>query len=758
MALNYTDLTSGRTPELSGEKLEAFEDALLQQVEREVTDAEEYLEENIRPNIAENWEYYNGEKPEKIAGEPGFVDNTCTATVDHYVSACMDAFTSGDTLEVIPDGVTNPMTLKVINQVMNDVMDNENSRHTLYHSFFTDAFVSSASVMRPKVTEETCIEKEFFTDAEEDVLQMRQMQLETEMAYDDVELIVTEKKTVEVEQTAPIDPSSLLGQMDMAAISSTTSITTYTGYFLLVYKEKTIKIEPVPAENFLINKDARSIQDARIVGHKAMVTISDLLSMGIDEDKVLEVYEKCSSGEDVNENVASQSRRFGLYNMNDDESLDNSQREVELYELYIKSSVEETYDDESAIAVSKLYQVFYCEGVLLSYQETDEVPYVGASPIPRPHMFWGDGMVDRTKSIQRARTGLLRQTFVYNDMASRPRFEYVPENIKNPRDLFSNKAGAGIAVSQLGSIQPIQLTALTGDNAGMMNMLDTMREAGTGMSFTGQGMMGDVLKSGASTTSAAMVLSEGQMVQKKVINNLLQSAIIPLIRTIYNMLRENFSEWEIVVQGETMKINPNQWPKLRDVQIKTPLGTNAKIEQSQKYGNLAQVLSSAQPGTELSKLANAKGIKELMVKSYELMDVPDAQYYMTSDQEMAMKDQLTQTLTQMQQQMQQLTVQMQEMAKQNQVLQATATQMAMKELELREREVAIKEQDSLVKAQQAEASMQNMADEQLRKETMDEATMQNMADQQALDEREEDRKDLQTATEISTGTNIFSNN
>lgn len=755
--LKYTDLTSGRTPDLKGEKLEAFEDALRLQVQQEVDDCEEYLEENIRPNIAENWAFYNGEKPEKLEGEPGFVDNTCTATVDHYVAACMDAFTSGDTLEVVPDGVTNPMTLKVINQVMNDVMDNENSRHTLYHSFFTDAFVSSASVMRPKVTEETCIEKEFFTDAEEDVLQMRQMQLEIDERYEDVELIVTEIKELEITQTAPIDPTSLLGQMDMEAIQSTTTVTTYTGYFLLVYKEKTIKIEPVPAENFLINKDARGIQDARIVGHKAMVTISDLLVMGIDEDKVLEVYEKCTD-DDAEDNVASQSRRDGIYWENDDESLDNSQREVELYELYMKSSVEETYDDEEAIAVSKLYQIFYCEGVILSYQETDEVPYVGASPIPRPHMFWGDGMVDRTKSIQRARTGLLRQTFVYNDMASRPRFEYVPENIKNPRDLFSNKAGAGIAVSQLGSIQPIQLTTLTGDNAGMMNMLDTMREAGTGMSFTGQGMMGDVLKSGASTTSAAMVLSEGQMVQKKVINNLLQSAIIPLIRTIYNMLRENFSEWEVSVQGEVMTVNPNEWPKLRDVQIKTPLGTNAKLEQSQKYGNLAQTLATAQPGSELAKLANPQGIKALMVKSYELMDVPDAQFFMNDDSTIQMKDQLMQGMQAMQQQLQMMQTQMAELTKQNQVLQATATQMAMKELELREREVVIKEQDSQVKAQQAQADMENMADEQIRKETMDEATMENMADQQSLAEREEDRKDLQTATEISTGINLFSSN
>lgn len=750
MAFKFTDLTSGRTPDLEGKKLEAFEESLLQQTRKEVEGCEDYLEESIRPKISENWEYYKGLQPAPLLNEPSFVDNTCTATVDHYVAACMDAFTSGDTLEVVPDGETNPIVLKIINKIMNDILDKENNRHSLYHSFFMDAMVSSASVMRPKVQEETKIEKEFFTDQDEEFIQMRQMQLEIDDKYEDIEIVITKIKEIHIEQNTPIEPDSILGQLDIGGLQTVTDMKQYSGYFQLVSTYKTIVIEPVPAENFLINKDARGISDARIVGHKSMVTISELLKMGFDYDKVLEVFENCNNDDDSDNNIASQSRREGLLSMladGDSDVLDDSQREIELYELYIKSSAES--DDE--ISISKLYQVFYCEQVLLAYQETDEVPYVGGSPIPMPHMFWGDGMVDRTKSVQRAKTGLLRQTFVYNQLASNPRFEYIGTNLVNQRDILNTKAGAGINVTALGSIQPIQLTPLQGNSMDMLNILDSMREAGTGMSFTGQGMLGDVLTAGGSTASAAMVLSEGQMVQKKVINNLLQSTIIPLIRTIYNMLRENFDSWNVEFEGTNIFANPNTWPELSDVSIKTPLGSNAKMEQSQKYGNLAQVLSSAQPGTELGKLATAQQIRDLMIKSYELMDVPDVKSYLANDQTIAQKDQMAQALQQMQTQMQQLAQQMQQLTQQNQVLQATATQMAMKELELKEREVAIKEQS-------AQADMQNMADDQIRKEQLAEATMENMADKQALAERQEDRKELQTQTEISTGINLFSGN
>lgn len=743
MAFNYTDLTSGRTPDLSGEKLEDFEDSLLQQVQFEIDDAESYLDETIRPKITENWQYYLGELPAKRDGEPSFTDNTCQATVDHYVAACMDAFTSGDSLEVVPDGITNPVTLKVINQVMNDVLDSENNRHKLYQSFFRDSLVSSASVLRPKVTEETKIDKEFFSDVEEDVITMRKTQLELSGAYEDIEVVVTEKKTVEIESTSPANIESVLGTVNVGDITAKTTIETYSGYYQLVSTKKTIKIDPVPAENFLINRDARGIENARMVGHKAMTTISELLKMGFDYDKVLEVHESCND-DDASENIASMSRKGGLIYDTEDDALDVSQQEVELYELYIKSSAES--DDD--IGISKLYQVFYAENVLLSYQETDEVPYSGTSPIPRPHMFWGDGMVDRTKAIQRAKTGMLRQTFVYNEMASKPRFEYLPKNLENVRDIFSNRAGAGIAVTELGSVRPIQITAMVGDPSALMAQMDTQREQGTGMSFSGQGLMGDVLKAGASTQSAAMVLSEAQMVQKNVIQTLLQGAIIPLVSSIYNMLRENFDSWNLTVDGSRMTINPNDWPELSDVRIKTPLGTSAKLEQSQKYGNLAQTLASAAPGTELSKLATAQNIRDLMVKSYELMDVADAQYYMPSDQEIAQKDQLMQGMQQMQAQMQQLQAQLQQMQAQNTVLQQTASQMAQAEL-------SIKQQEQNRKDRETDGDLQQMADDQIRKEQMDEATMESMADKNAVAERQEDRKDLMVDAELKTGENLF---
>ena len=727
MKINET--TSGSPINLKGDKLEEFEEVLQEQIKAEINEAEDYLEEEIRPRITENWQYYRKELPKRRPGEAGYVDNTCQATVDHYVAHCLDAFTSNDTLEVVPYGVTNPTTTRVINQVVNAVLDSENQRFNLYQAFFRDCFVSCASIFKPFITEETKIEKQFFSDARAEELAITLMQLESSMKYTRVEQVITEEKTIQVTTEHPVEQDpSFLGSMAPVMDVQNIEVTLQSGYFALVSTEKTVKIEPVPAENFLINKDARSITDARFVGHKAMVTISDLLAQGFDYDKVSEVYESAGSSDDADSNEASMSRRRAMTgDTMDSTSVDNSQKEVELYEIYIKSSVAETLNEDDEIAVAKLYQVFYAEGILLDYQEVDFIPYSGTSPKPVPHMFWGTGMVDDTKHIQTAKTGLLRQQFSYNELATRPRFWFIPEQINNANALHNTQPGVGIAVKSAGALGALQLAPLAGDNAGLSTMLDGQREVGTGMSFTGQGMLGEVLKAGGSTISAQMVLTEGQIVQKAVIQNLLENGIKPLIKSVYNLLRENFNEWEVTVDGETFTINPNEWPRLREIRINTPLGKSAKLEKAQSYMSLYTLLASAQG--EAAKLVTPEQLRALLIASYEAQEVVDVSSYLAPNEVIQQKDVLTQQVQQLTQSMQEMQQQLTTAMQQNQVLTLTASDMAKAELELKQRDMALRED-----VQRSEIAQK--ADEQQRKEDETIAKMQNMADKVSLSEEE----------------------
>lgn len=699
---------------------EDVESVLLKQVKQGITDAEDYLDDIVRPIIQENWDYYYLKKPVP-ANDMSFVDNTCQASVDHLIASSMDAFIDGDSLEIIPEGNSNPTVLKVINSVVNDVLDNENNRYQIYNSFFQSAYIARNGIMKPYVCTETKIDKEYFNNINEQELAVMLMQYEQSDKYDSVDYVVTEEVEQELQKTIPDNMKQLLGDIENVAIT----VKTISGYFVLKYTEKTIKIANIPTENFLINKDAESIESSNLCGHKSMVTASTLLEMGFDEDKVMEAVNKGSAG-DSDDNIATIARKVNFTGIDsDDNNNDASQKEVELYELYIRTSIIETLGKENEISISKLYQVYITNDIILDYQEVDEIPYVGATPLPVAHSFWGFSIVDKTKHIQRAKTGAIRQVFEFNKIQLSPRFQY--KKTVDTRSLLNPRAGTGILVENIGDVAPLQIGALSTATDSILNILDTQKDAGVGITFTGQGLMGEVLKAGGSTVSASMVLSEQQMMQKKMITSMLNSGIKPLIKRIYNILCDNFDEWEISIDDQVIPVNPSkEWPRLRDVVIKTPLGINAKLEKAGQYMALAQQLATAQG--ESAKLFDVKGYRDIVIKSYELQGLSDVKSYIATPEAIQQKDEMTTMLQQMQQQMAQMQQQLQQVTMQNQQLQSGANDIVKKELELREREVTVKEMES-------QAKMENMADKQDLAEQEANVDAQFKADQMALKEK-----------------------
>lgn len=692
-------------------------DILKSQIQQSVDDAEDFLEEEIRPQIKENYDYYKEKIPTPEDGGPKYVDGTVSSVVEHATAMAMDAFTEDDTLEVVPESVQHPFQSKIINTVINDILNSENDRHTIYHTFFKDAFISGASLMKPYVTVNKKIDKEFFTEATAEQFAIRLAELEMDDSWEDVEYQITEEKEVELQQSGPVnDELGIISPEMVAEVSIKQKL--MSGYFTKSKDEKTIKIQNIPAENFIINRDAKTIEDSQIVGHKAMVTISELLKMGFDYDKVLEAYE-ASGDDDAEDNMATLARKKTTDV--DDESVDTSQREVELYELYMQSSVGETENKEDELAVSKLYQIFYVEGVILDCQEVEEIPYVGCSPFPMPHNFWGQGLADRVKNIQRGKTGNFRQFAEYNELVNKPKFMFQADQIEDPRSLFSPEAGAGISVKRMDAIAPIMLGGTLAGAQGEIDMLlDKQREAKTGITITGQSIAGEVLKAGASTASAQLLLSENQMMVKSMIKNMLNGGIKPLIKKIYNLLRDEFDEWETFIQGQVVPVNPNQmFPRLRDVVITTPLGSSAKLEKAMTIESLLTNLATSQD-PEIKKLVSTEGVRNLVIEAYELRGLSGVNAYLATPQEVQQKDQMAQMMVQMQE----MQAQLQQLTSQNTMLSTMANN-------IEERKIALEEKKVDMQGQQ-------LADKQMLEEQKAETEAMKAADAQDLNERKYD--------------------
>ena len=609
---------------------------LYQEVKQAVDDCQVYIDSQVLNRIKENYSYYNREAPASVVGESTYIDNTCQATVNHALATCLDAFSEMDSFEVVSEVGDNPAVLKVTSKVVADVLNT--NRHTIFNTFFQDALVSGAGIFKTVVREDTVISSEFFTN------------------LSDIELAIfteTLTKTINKETT------EIIGKFEQDPLTGL-----FSGRLETHKRVKIVEVENVPAEAFLINQSATCVSDATFIGHRALVSIGDLVDMGIDESTI-EAIKDYGSNYAYNNGFRNE-KLIGTTLQNDTDD------DIELYEVYIKTTLEE-------IEAAKMYKCFYVEGYdeLIDVVEVDDHPYRGASPFPMPFSFWGNGLVDLTKHIQRAKTGLMRDTFAANAISVKPRFQYDPSQLHKPEQLFNTQAGAGVAVKSLNNaIAPLNTFNAPTIKSELLGTLDQQRESGTGVSFSGQGILGDVLKAGGSTISASMVLTESQLLQKYIISSLLENGIKPLIKLVYDTIKENIDEVDVVIDGQKMTINPSkEWLPLQDIRVKAPLGKSAKLEKANVYQTLYQQLMATPELTTPDKMAR------LLSQSYELQGI-DAKAFMNSPQEIQQNHQ--QQMMQMQQQLQQLT-------QENEQLKAMSGEVVRKEIELREKDLEIKQ-------------------------------------------------------------------
>ena len=99
-----------------------------------------------------------------------------------------------------------------------------------------------------------------------------------------------------------------------------------------------VKVEAVPPEEFLVSREAKSVEQADYVAHRRIVTVSELVAMGYDYD---EVSKLSSAHEDMSTNVERYTRNKALSNeMN--ERNDPAMKKV----LYVENYIKVDYDGD----------------------------------------------------------------------------------------------------------------------------------------------------------------------------------------------------------------------------------------------------------------------------------------------------------------------------------------------------------------------------------------------------------------------------
>lgn len=331
-----------------------------------------------------------------------------------------------------------------------------------------------------------------------------------------------------------------------------------------------ILITSVPPEEFFVDRNARSIDDFFVVGHRTDMTIGDLLAMGYEEDEIQGLTGTISTME----SEAEFERRGYTIDEDDDESVDPTSKKVVVTEAYMKV-------DAEGLGIPQLYR-FVLAGAgykMLSYDLADEVPFAVFEIDPEPHAFFGRSLVELVMNDQDAATSMLRGVLDNVSLTNNPGLEVIEGQVSID-DLLNNEIGRIVRVKSSGAIREQVVPFTAGSTLPALQYFDMLVDNKTGVSKAAQGLDPDVLQSATATAVAATM--EGAAGQAEVMaRNLAEGGMRQLFRLIASTIIKNSDKEEIIrLNNQFVAVDPRVWNADMDIIVNVGLGTGRENEKA----------------------------------------------------------------------------------------------------------------------------------------------------------------------------------
>lgn len=337
-------------------------------------------------------------------------------------------------------------------------------------------------------------------------------------------------------------------------------------------------IESVPPEEFFVNRDARTIEDAYIVAHRTDMRAGDVIAMGYDPETIFNL-DGLTSGSEITE-AEVQARQGYDEDFSDEDEQDPAMKNITITEAYMRMDV-----DGTGIPVLHKFLLGGTGYELLDFEPCDEVPMVKLEVDPEPHSFYGRSLCELIADDQDASTAILRGILDNVALTNNPRLGFLEGSV-NVEDLMNAEIGGLVRMRQQGSIQDLSVPFTAGQTLGALTYLDRLVEQKTGVTQN-LALNPDALQS---TTKAAVTASvEAAAGQVEVMVRNLADGLRDLFKIILRIMHKNFNEEKMMrMNGQFVPVDPRIWDVSMDVSVNVGLGTGREDE---KVAALQQALT-----------------------------------------------------------------------------------------------------------------------------------------------------------------------
>ena len=531
-------------------KKEKSKQEILSVVSREIHNASGYIGGELVSARKKSLEYYLGQPlGNEQEGRSQVVSNDVLDTVESLMPSLMRIFTAGDNVFNCEGmGPEDEEMARQCSDYLNYIFYKENDGFLCLYTAFKDALIQKNGILKVYWDNSEKIEREEYTrltDYElEDLLTSDEVKVHNHTEYEEP---ITDEAGKEIDvvklHDVVIKRTKLYGK---------------------------VRIEPVPPEEFLIERRCKSIDTANFVCHRVNKTRTELVEMGYDK----EVVDSLPTGDGDYYNEDKFTRHQNVDFSHGQTDGDKSTQDVLIHECYVRMDV----DGDGKAELMKI-TVAGDGKKLLDMEEIDRMPFVSMTPVIMPHRFYGRSVSELVEDIQLIKSTVMRQMLDNMYLTNNNRVA-VQDGQVSMDDLLTNRPGGIVRTKQppQNVMMPIQAQPITEQASGLLSYLDSVKESRTGVTKQSQGLDSNALSSTA--TGQNQVLTQSQMRMELIARIFAETGVKDLALKMFELICKYQNKEKIVrIRGKYIPMRPYEWKDRVNITVEVGLGTGSKEQQ-----------------------------------------------------------------------------------------------------------------------------------------------------------------------------------
>ena len=466
---------------------------------------------------------------------------------------------------------------------VNWIVRSQPESFNIIHNWLKDAEIQKNGVVKYFIEEQKEVEMVEYEGVDAEEVQGIIESLKGSKV-DKVKVEVSEQEEVEVMGATPNDAA------------------TFDIKFRVTTEKQKVCILNVPPELFLITRNARSLDDAELVGDRVRKTRGELLSEGFDRE-LIEQLSTVDEEDNRNSNLDT-IRNQDQGGSNYDNTINNwASQTVEISDLYVKV-------DFDGDGIAERRHIMLSGNKVLINEYFNHVPYASLSAILMPHKAIGRSRAEITYPYQLQKTALQRGINDNIYMVNNPR------NVVHPDvdldDMLTVRTNGIIRLEEDtqilpgNAVFPLAIPYIGQQALQVIQYVDSTRAQATGSLLANQGLEADKLNQETATRFNGVKDSSDAKIEL-IARNYGETGFRKLYEGIaWLVSRYQNTETEFRVLGKALTVNPKAWKYSHYVQSNVGLGAGDNEKSMETLQGLYGIQQSQiQQGSTLADEAKA---------------------------------------------------------------------------------------------------------------------------------------------------------